>query len=148
MKTTYYTTSSDTLIPIKPPRRLECIIISNYPTKYAKVFKALKEFLNDTPHITKYCKIKHEKIPRYTDLDRWNLCNVKPENIYVFPYYIEYLRFLGLISSIRLANSILREYIAFPTFYLKSDNVDSLEYYCGFGNLLIDEHDLKYIKED
>lgn len=148
MKTTYYTTSSNTLIPIKPPRRLECIIIRNYPTKYSKAFKAFKEFLDGTSHITKYCKIKYEKSTRNTDLGRWNLCNVKPENVYVFPYRIEYLRFLGLLTSMRLKNDILKAYTVFPTFYLKSDNTDPLEYYCGFGNLLIDEHNLKYIKED
>lgn len=147
MNTIYYMPRTDIVIPIKPPRRLECIIIRNYPTKYSKAFKAFKEFLDGTSHITKYCKIKYEKPARNTDLGRWNLCNVKPENIYVFPYYIEYLRFLGVLSNIRLENNILREYIVFPTFYLKADNTDPLEYYSVFGNLLIDESYLKYIRE-
>lgn len=147
MKTIYHMPKTDMQIPIKPLRRLKCIIIRNYPTKYSKAFKALKEFLDDTPHITKYCKIKYGKYVRNTDLGRWNLCNVKPENVYIYPYCIEYLRFLGLLTSIRLENNILREYTIFPTFYLKSDNADPLEYYSGFGNLLIDEHSLKYIKE-
>lgn len=148
MKTIYYMPRTDIQIPVKPPRRLECIIIRNYPTKYSKAFKAFKEFLDDTPHITKYCKIKYEKYVRSNEWGKWNFWNVKPENIYVFPYYIEYLRFIGLLSSMRLENNILREYTIFPTLHLKSDNTDPLEYYCGFGNLLIDEHDLKYIKED
>lgn len=138
---------TDIQIPVKPPRRLECIIIRNYPTKYSKAFKALKEFLDGTSHITKYCKIKYEKPARNIDLGRWNLCNVKPENVYVFPYYIEYLRFLGLLTSMRLENNILREYIVFPTFHLKSDNTDPLEYYGGFGNLLIDKCNLECISE-
>lgn len=147
MKTTYYTTSSNTLIPIKPPRRLECIIIRNYPTKYNKAFKVFKEFLDGTPHITQYCKIKYEKYVRSSEWGKWNLYNVKPENIYVFPYYIDYLRFLGLLSGIRLHNSTLLDYTVHPNFYLRSDDTYPLEYYSCFGSLLIDECNLEYISE-
>lgn len=147
MKTTYYTTSSNTLVPIKPPHRLGCIIIRNYPTKYAKAFKAFKEFLDGTPHITKYCKIMHGKPVKAKGLGKWNFVNIKPENLYVFPYYIDYLRILGLLSGIRLHNSTLLDYIVHSNFYLRSDNTYPLEYYSCYGTLLIDECNLKCISE-
>lgn len=147
MKTIYHTTNSNTLIPIKPPRRLECIIIRNYPTKYAKVIKIFKDYLEGTPHITKYCDIKYDKYVNNTEFSKWHLNNVKPENIYVFAYSIEFLRFIGLLSNMRLENNILKEYTRFPTFHLKSDTTDPIEYYCGFGSLLVDECNLEYISE-
>lgn len=147
MSTIYYMPRTDIVVPVKPPSRLECIIIRNYPTKYSKAFKALKEFLDGTPHITQYCKIKYGKYVRSSEWRKWNICNVKPENIYVFPYYIEYLRFIGLLDGIRRHNSTLLDYIVYPTFYLRSDNIYPLEYYSCFGNLLIDECNLEYISE-
>lgn len=145
MKTTYGTTNSNTLIPIKPPRTVECIIIRNYPTKYAKVFKVFKEFLDSTPHITKYFRIKSEKPIRYA-FSRWDFYNVKPENVYVFQSYMGSSRFSKLLQNIRAKCSIIQDYVIFPILYIKSDTYP-LEYYCGYGSLLVDECNLEYISE-
>lgn len=141
------TLTDGSYIAIKPPRTLECIIIKNYPTKYAKAFKALKEFLDKSPHITKYCNIIYDKPVKAKGLGKWNLINVKPENIYVFPHYLGYSRFIALLGYIRFKHEIVRQYTLFPTFYLKSDDY-SLEYYSSFGNLLIDKCNLEHIKDN
>ena len=130
MKTTYHTPNS----LVKPPSKLECLIIRNYSTKYNRVFKVLKEFLDNTPNITKYCKIKPEYSIRSVSLSRWDFYNVKPENIYVFT---DYSRFTNLLRKRLFNHSILCNYIIFPTFYLKSYDYP-LEYSSSYGTLLID----------
>lgn len=146
MKTIYHTTNSDTLISIKPPRRLECIIIRNYPTKYAKVIKIFKDYLEGTPHITKYCDIKCDKYVNNTEFSKWHLNNVKPENIYVFPFYQHKDDdFLELFFSMKKTNSILKDYVCCPIFYKRSEN--PLEYNSSLGSLLVDECNLEYISE-
>lgn len=133
MKTTYH--MPNTLV--KPPSKLECLIIRNYSTKYNRVFKVLKEFLDGTPNITKYCKIKPEYPVRSVCLSRWDLCRVKPENIYVFTHCTDYSRFIILLKRMRYKHEILQNHIIFPTFYLKSDDYP-LEYSSSYGTLLID----------
>lgn len=133
MKTTYHMPNS----LVKPPSKLECLIIRNYSTKYNRVFKILKEFLDGTPNITKYCRIKQEP-SRYISLSLWELYRVKPDNIYVFTYDTDYLRFISLLRRRLFKNSILCKYIITPTFYLKSDDYP-LEYSSSYGTLLIDK---------
>lgn len=145
MKNTYSMTQTDTSVS-SPPKRLECIIIRNYPARCNKVIKVFKDYIESTPHITKYCNIKHDKYINNTELSKWHLCNVKPENIYVFPFYqYEDYYFLELCFSMKNANTngILTDFVRFPTFYMRSEN--PLEYYSSFGNILIDQNNLKYI---
>lgn len=130
---------------IEPPSKLECLIIRNYSTKYNRVFKVLKEFLNGTPNITKYCRIKQEP-SRYISLSLWELYNVKPDNIYVFTYDTDYLRFISLLRKRLFKNSILCKYVISPTFYLKSYDYP-LEYSCTYGTLLIDKENANIIME-
>lgn len=141
MKTTYHTPNS----LIEPPSKLECLIIRNYSTKHNRVFKVLKEFLNGTPNITKYCRIKQEP-SRYISLSLWELYNVKPDNIYVFTYDTDYLRFISLLRKRLFKNSILCKYVISPTFYLKSYDYP-LEYSCTYGTLLIDKENANIIME-
>lgn len=138
MKTTYHTPNS----LIEPPSKLECLIIRNYSTKYNRVFKVLKEFLNGTPNITKYCRIKQEP-SRYISLSLWELYNVKPDNIYVFT---DYSRFISLLRKRLFKQSILCNHIIIPTFYLKSYDYP-LEYSCTYGTLLIDKENANIIME-
>lgn len=138
MKTTYHTPNS----LVEPPSKLECLIIRNYSTKYNRVFKVLKEFLDSTPNITKYCKIKQEP-SRSVSLSRWDFYRVKPENIYVFT---DYSRFPNLLRKMRCNHSILCNYIIFPTFYLKSYDYP-LEYSSSYGTLLIDKEYANIIME-
>lgn len=144
MKNTYPMIQTDTQLLV-PPRRLECIIIRNYPTKYSKVIKTFKEYLEGTPHITKYCDVKHEKYIRCSKGAKWLLCNIKPENIFIFPYYYyEDYYWIELIWDIRNKYNILQKYVISPTFYIKSEK-NLIEYYSTYGNLLIDESNLQYI---
>ena len=136
MKTTYHTPNS----LVKPPSKLECLIIRNYSTKYNRVFKVLKEFLDGTPNITKYCRIKQEP-SRYISLSLWELYRVKPDNIYVFTYDTDYLRFISLLRKRLFKNSILCKYVITPTLYLKSYDYP-LEYSSSYGTLLIDKDKL------
>ena len=142
MKTTYHTPNS----LVKPPSKLECLIIRNYSTKYNRVFKVLKEFLDGTPNITKYCRIKHEEPVRSVCLSLWELYKVKPENIYVFTHDMDYSRFISLLRKRLFKNSILCNYIITPTFYLKSYDYP-LEYSCTYGTLLIDKENADIIME-
>ena len=143
MKTIYHTPNS----LVKPPSKLECLIIRNYSTKYNRVFKVLKEFLDGTPNITKYCRIKHEEPVRSVCLSLWELYKVKPENIYVFTHDMDYSRFINLLRK-RLfkQHGILCNYIITPTFYLKS-YAFPLEYSCTYGTLLIDKENVNLIME-
>lgn len=127
---------------IEPPSKLECLIIRNYSIKYNRVFKVLKEFLNGTPNITKYCRIKQEP-SRYISLSLWELYNVKPDNIYVFT---DYSRFISLLRKRLFKQSILCNHIIIPTFYLKSYDYP-LEYSCTYGTLLIDKENANIIME-
>lgn len=138
MKTTYHMPNS----LIEPPSKLECLIIRNYSIKYNRVFKVLKEFLNGTPNITKYCRIKQEP-SRYISLSLWELYNVKPDNIYVFT---DYSRFISLLRKRLFKQSILCNHIIIPTFYLKSYDYP-LEYSCTYGTLLIDKENANIIME-
>lgn len=140
MKTTYHTPNS----LVKPPSKLECIIIRNYSTKYNRVFKVLKEFLDGTPNINKYCR--HEEPVRTVCLSFWELFRVKPENIYVFTHDTDYLRFISLLRKRLFKNSILCNYIITPTFYLKS-YAYPLEYSSTYGTLLIDKENADIIME-
>lgn len=146
MKTTYYTTSDNANSLIEPPHKLECLIIRNYSTKYNRVFKVLKEFLDSTPNITKYCKTKPEYSVRSVCLSRWDFCRVKPENIYVFTHDTDYSRFIVLLKHIRYKHEILQSHIIFPTFYLKSYDYP-LEYSSTYGTLLIDKENANVIME-
>lgn len=145
MKNTYSTTQTNIPLP-SIPRRLECIIIRNYPTKYSKVIRTFKEYVEGTPHITKYCNIKYDKYVRTTGLGKWHLCNVKPENVYIFPYYnyrdYDFLELFFNMKSIN-DNGILAKYVMFPTFYIRTEY--PLEYYSSLGDILIDQNNLKYI---
>ena len=136
MKTTYHIPNS----LVKPPSKLECLIIRNYSTKYNRVFKVLKEFLDGTPNITKYCRIKQEP-SRYISLSLWELYRVKPDNIYVFTHDTDYSRFIVLLKRMRSKHSILQSHIIFPILYLKSYNYP-LEYSSTYGTLLIDKDKL------
>lgn len=138
MKTTYHTPNS----LVEPPSKLVCLIIRNYSTKYNRVFKVLKEFLDGTPNITKYCRIKQEP-SRYISLSLWELYRVKPDNIYVFT---DYSRFISLLRRRLFKNSILCKYIITPTFYLKSDDYP-LEYSSSYGTLIIDKENVNLIME-
>lgn len=142
MKTTYHTPNS----LVKPPSKLECLIIRNYSTKYHRVFKVLKEFLDGTPNITKYCRIKQEP-SRYISLSLWELYRVKPDNIYVFTHDTDYSRFISLLRK-RLfkQHGILCNYIITPTFYLKSYDYP-LEYSSSYGTLLMDKENVNLIME-
>lgn len=142
MKTTYHMTNT----LVEPTHKLECLIIRNYSTKYSRVFKVLKEFLDSTPSVTKYCKIKPEYSVRSVCLSRWDFYNVKPENIYVFTHDIDYQRFLVLLKRIRYTHEILQSHIIFPTFYLKSYDYP-LEYSSSYGTLLIDKENANVIME-
>ena len=141
MKTIYHMPNS----LAKPPHKLECLIIRNYSTKYNRVFRVLKEFLDGTPHITKHCRIKQEP-SRYISLSLWELCRVKPDNIYVFTYNTDYLRFISLLRRRLFKNSILCKYVITPTFYLKSYDYP-LEYSSSYGTLLIDKEYVDIIME-
>lgn len=145
MKNTYPMTQTDTLLPTIP-RRLEGIIIRNYPTKYSKVIQTFKDYLDGTPHITKYCAIKCVKYNTTAiDTSKWDFCNVKPENIYIFPYYhYRDYWFLELFFNMRNNNDILAQYVICPTFNIRSEN--PLEYYNIYGDILIDQNNLKYIQ--
>ena len=146
MKTTYHTPSDNANSLIEPPHKLECLIIRNYSTKYNRVFKVLKEFLDSTPNITKYCKIKPEYPVRSVCLSKWQLYRVKPENIYVFTHCTDYSRFIVLLKRMRSKHRILCDYIITPTFYLKSYDYP-LEYYSTYGTLLIDKEYADIIME-
>lgn len=141
MKTTYH--MPNTLV--KPPSKLECLIIRNYSTKHNRVFKILKKFLEGTPNITKYCRIIQEP-SRYISLSLWELYNVKPDNIYVFTYDTDYSRFISLLRKRLFKQSILCNHIITPTFYLKSYDYP-LEYSCTYGTLLIDKENANIIME-
>ena len=141
MKIIYHTPNS----LVKPPSKLECLIIRNYSTKYNRVFKVLKEFLDGTPNITKYCRIKQEP-SRTVCLSRWELYRVKPDNIYVFTYDTDYLRFISLLRKRLFKNSILCKYVITPTLYLKSYDYP-LEYSSSYGTLLIDKEYADIIME-
>ena len=136
MKIIYHTPNS----LVKPPSKLECLIIRNYSTKYNRVFKVLKEFLDGTPNITKYCRIKQEP-SRTVCLSRWELYRVKPDNIYVFTHDTDYSRFIVLLKRMRYKHEILQNHMIFPTFYLKSYDYP-LEYSSSYGTLLIDKDKL------
>lgn len=138
MKTTYHTPNP----LVEPPSKLVCLIIRNYSTKYHRVFKVLKEFLDGTSNITKYCRIKQEP-SRYISLSLWELYRVKPDNIYVFT---DYSRFISLLRRRLFKNSILCKYIIMPTFYLKSDDYP-LEYSSSYGTLIIDKENANIIME-
>lgn len=143
MKNTYPMIQTDTQL-LNIPRSLECVVIRNYPTKYNKALKTFKEWLNALPHITKYCTFKYDKYAKHTELSQWNLNNVKPENIYVFPEYNrESYYLLQMLYSMRNSNDVIRKYVICPTFYIKSKK--NLEYYSALGNLLIDKNNLEYI---
>lgn len=145
MKTTYHTPSDNANSLIEPPHKLECLIIRNYSTKYNRVFKVLKEFLDGTHNITKHCRIKQEP-NRYISLSLWELYKVKPENIYVFTHDTDYLRFISLLRKRLFKHSILCNYIITPTFYLKSYDYP-LEYSSSYGTLLIDKEYVDIIME-
>lgn len=138
MKTTYHTPNS----LVKPPSKLECLIIRNYSTKYNRVFKVLKEFLDGTPNVTKYCRIKPDNSVRAVRLSRWDFYRVKPDNIYVFTHDPDYSRFISVLRK----HSILCNYIITPTFYLKSYDYP-LEYSSTYGTLLIDKEKVNFIME-
>lgn len=142
MKTTYHMPNS----LVKPPSKLECLIIRNYSTKYSRVFKVLKEFLDGTPNITKYCKTKPEYSVRSVCLSRWDFYRVKPDNIYVFTHCTDYSRFIELLKRMRYKHEILQNHIIFPTFYLKSYDYP-LEYSSSYGTLLIDKENANIIME-
>lgn len=141
MKTTYHTPNA----LVKPPSKLECLIIRNYTTKHNRVFKVLKEFLDGTHNITKHCRFKQEP-SRNISLSVWEFYRVKPGNIYVFTHDTDYLRFISLLRKRLFKNSILCNYIVTPTFYLKSYDYP-LEYSCTFGTLLIDKENVNIIME-
>lgn len=145
MKTTYHTPSDNANSLVEPPHKLECIIIRNYSTKYNRVFKVFKEFLDGTPSITKYCRIKQEP-SRYISLSLWELYRVKPDNIYVFTYDADYSRFISLLCKRLLKHRILCNHVVTPTFYLKSYDYP-LEYSCTYGTLLIDKENANSIME-
>lgn len=111
------------------------VFIDDPRRKHKKALKALKEFLDGTAHITKYCN-NFAHTP-----------NIKPENIYIFPYSTGLCDLLDtIIHGYDYSNRehFISAYISLFSIYSKTP---SIKYSNNLGYISIDKENIDVITE-
>lgn len=123
-----------------PPPKLLVVIIRDFPRKIRKAMNIFKEYLNGTHCVNQYCYIKLENHSYVWD-GHWHIVNVKPSNIYVFPYS---KRFADMLGDMVFKTDLI-EYVYTPWFN-KVSNDYPVQYMSSLGCLLVEEENIENIR--
>ena len=123
-----------------PPPKLLVILIRDYPRKIKKAMDIFKEYLNGTHYVNRYCSIQLEDHPYMRDM-HWHIANIKPSNIYIFPYS---KRFTDMLEDIVFKTDLI-EYVYAPCFS-KVSNDYPVQYMSSLGSLLVEEENIENIR--
>lgn len=105
------------------------VFIHDPRRNHKKAVQAFKEFLDSTPHITKYCN-NYVHTP-----------SIKPENIYIFPYSTGLYYLLNTI--INSSEQLIVSHISFSIY----SKTPTIKYSNHLGYILIDKENIDVITE-